>query len=70
MVLVRYAAAHVVQDEYVFNGPNIDQQRMVWARAMASGQDEELKRYYSGRTFWLFEPDVGARLTRLSSPGP
>lgn len=69
VVLVRYAPAHVVQDEYVFNGPNIDPQRVIWARAMASGQDEELKRYYSGRTFWLFEPDVGARLTRLGISG-
>ncbi|MCU1297119.1 MAG: hypothetical protein JWO91_1397 [Acidobacteriaceae bacterium] len=67
LVLVRYESHHDPLLDWVYNGADIDQQKVVWARDMGSAQNEELLRYYSNRRVWLLEADgIPARLRAYS----
>jgi hypothetical protein len=57
LVFVRYGPRHVF-NEWVYNGSEIDSQRVVWARDLGTADDETLRRYYPDRTAWLFEADA------------
>ncbi len=57
VVLVRYTPSHNPMLEWVYNGADIDSQRVVWVRDMGIARNEELLRYYSGRRAWLLEGD-------------
>jgi hypothetical protein len=57
LILVRYGGQHNVHDEYVYNGANVDQQKVVWARDMGDCKNQELLQYYRNRQVWLLEPD-------------
>jgi hypothetical protein len=57
LVIVRYGANHNRSDEWVYNEPDIDHAKIVWAREMAPDQNERLIQYFSGRSVWLAEPD-------------
>jgi len=56
-VLVHYSPNHDPLLEWVYNGADIDGQKVVWARDMGADQNEELLRYYSNRRAWLLEAD-------------
>jgi hypothetical protein len=58
LALVRYASDHNVVDDWVYNAPDIDGSRVVWAREMGPARDAELFRYFSNRNVWLVEPDA------------
>lgn len=47
---------HVFFD-WVYNGADIDDSRIVWARDMGPENNQELLAYYRGREVWLVEPD-------------
>jgi hypothetical protein len=70
VVFVRYWPQHVFQDEWVYNGADIDGQRIVWARDRGDAENEKLRAYYPDRKLLLLEPD--ARPPRLSpwEPAP
>jgi hypothetical protein len=57
LVFVRYSPQHIFQDEWVYNGADIDNSRIVWARDLGADEDEQLRRYYPDRAAWLLEPD-------------
>jgi hypothetical protein len=57
LILVRYRPDHNLHDEYVYNGANIDSQRVIWARDSEGCDNQELFRYYHDRRIWLLEPD-------------
>ncbi|MDE3166570.1 MAG: hypothetical protein KGN36_12255 [Acidobacteriota bacterium] len=57
LVFVRYLPQHMFQDEWVYNGADIDGSRIVWARDLGPGQNEKLLRYYPDRLALLLEPD-------------
>jgi len=57
LVLVRYGPNHDPLLDWVYNGADIDRQKVVWARDMGAAQNEELLRYYSDRRVWLLEAD-------------
>jgi hypothetical protein len=57
LVIVRYKPDHKVNDEWVYNEPDIDAAKVVWARDMGASQNEELIRYFKDRQAWLVEPD-------------
>ncbi len=63
LVFVRYWPRHAVT-EWVYNGADIDRQRVVFARDLGAADNEKLRSYYPDRTAWLLEPD--ARPPKLS----
>ncbi len=65
LVFVRYWPRHIFQDEWVYNGADIDAARVVWARDLGTAENEKLRRYYPDRSVWLLEPDARPpKLTR------
>jgi hypothetical protein len=58
VIFVRYRPDHDFNNEYVYNAADIDASNIVWARDMGSLENLEVMRYYQGRRFWLFEPDM------------
>ena len=57
LVFMRYGVWHDRGDEWVYNGADIDQSRVVWARELDRASNEKLMRYFAGRHVWLMEPD-------------
>jgi hypothetical protein len=67
LILVRYTARHNPLDEWVYNAPDIDTSKVVWAREMDAAHNLELMHYYPDRKVWLVEPDS---LPAVVSPYP
>jgi hypothetical protein len=57
LVMVRYSKDHNSGEEYVYNGANIDQEKIVWAREIPGIDLTPLFTYFRNRDVWLFEPD-------------
>jgi hypothetical protein len=57
LVFVRYGPQHLVQ-EWVQNGANIDEGRVVWADDLGAEANIQLQRYYPNRKVWLLEADA------------
>jgi hypothetical protein len=58
IVLVRYSPTHDPMDEWVYNSPDIDNSKVIWAREMDGANNLELIRYYKDRKVWLVQPDL------------
>ncbi len=58
LVIVRYAASHPPNQEWVYNHADIDGSKIVWAREMDHASDARLLKYFSDREVWLVEADV------------
>jgi hypothetical protein len=58
LVLVRYALQHDVYGEWVYNGANIDAQKVIWARDMGEVSNGELLKYYGDRFIWTVDADA------------
>jgi hypothetical protein len=64
LVFVQYWPSHQFQEEWVYNGADIDGQRVVWARDLGEPENQKLIAYYKDRKVLLLEPDARpARLT-------
>jgi hypothetical protein len=57
LVIVRYKPHRVPDDEWVYNEPDIDKAKIVWARDMGPVQNEQLLKYFNGHKAWLLRPD-------------
>jgi hypothetical protein len=58
LVVVRYTPYHHPNQEWVYNGADIDGSKVVWAREVDAQQDAALLRYFKDREAWLLEADV------------
>jgi hypothetical protein len=58
LVLVRYSPDHYALNEWVYNSPNLDNSKIIWAREMDAATNQELIRHYPGRRVWLVQPDL------------
>ena len=57
MVIVRYGPDHNVDRDWIYNAPDINRSRIVWARDMGKEQNIELLRYFHDRHIWLMSGD-------------
>lgn len=57
LVIVRYGPNHLVDRDRIYNEPDIDRSRIVWARDMGDAQNQELLGYFKQRHAWLMEGD-------------
>jgi hypothetical protein len=57
LVIVSYGPHHDVDWEWVYNEADIDDARIVWARAMDTERDQELLRYFHDRKVWRLNGD-------------
>lgn len=70
LILVRYVAGHDTEKEWVYNGADIDHQKVIWARDMGPERNQELIDYYKDRQVWLLEPDLApAKLSAYIGDG-
>jgi hypothetical protein len=56
VIFVRYSGLHSPHEEWIYNPADIDAAPVIWARDMGQVENERLRRYYAGRSFWLFKP--------------
>jgi len=57
VVFVRYTRASDSRRAWIYNPANIDAAPVIWARDLGQMENERLRQYYRGRSFWLFQPD-------------
>ncbi len=58
LAIVRYSQRHNPLDEWIYNAPDIDGSKVVWAREMNAAENRELFQYYKNRQVWLVQPDI------------
>ena len=58
LVVVRYGEGHNPMNEWVYNDPDIDHSKIVWAHEMEPASNRELLEYYKDRKAWLVQPDL------------
>lgn len=57
LILVRYGQDHDPLFEWVYNGADINGQKVIWARDMGADKNRELLCYYKDRQWWLLDAD-------------
>jgi hypothetical protein len=70
LVIVRYAPSHNVYDEWVYNAPDIDNAKVIWAREMSPAENTALIHFYKDRKVWLIQPDMPQPDTHLPAITP
>ena len=59
LVIVRYEPDnHNIHDEWVYNGAEIDNAKVLWARELDPEQNAKLFAYFKERKIWLVTPDT------------
>jgi hypothetical protein len=56
VIFVNYAGLVSPHEEWIYNPANIDAAPVIWALDLGQVENERLRRYYAGRSFWLFKP--------------
>jgi hypothetical protein len=58
LIIVRYTDDHNIHDEWVYNGAEIDNAKVLWARELTTEQTAKLLTYFKDRKIWLVTPDT------------
>jgi hypothetical protein len=58
LIMVRYDKDHNIHDEWVYNGAEIDNAKVLWARELDPQQNANLFAYFHDRKIWLVTPDT------------
>jgi hypothetical protein len=48
---------------WIYNPADIDAASVIWARDLGEPENDKLRSYYAGRSFWLFKPNESMNLT-------
>jgi MFS family permease len=72
LVIVRYSQQqHNANEEWVYNGANVDESKIVWARYIPEISMQPLLDYFHDRSVWVVDADDSPpRLTPYSSASP
>jgi hypothetical protein len=62
LIYVRYTPSHDPLREWVFNGPDLNGEKVIWARQMSRDSDRALIKAFSDRIIWILEPDTSVQL--------
>lgn len=57
LVIVHYDKDHNIHDEWVYNGADIDNEKVIWARELTPEQNAKLLAYFKDRQAWFVHPD-------------
>lgn len=57
LVIVRYSPRHSIDNEWVYNGANMETSKIIWARDKGENSNRELLAHFPDRNVWLIEPD-------------
>ncbi len=57
LIVVRYTEDHNIHDDWVYNGAEIDNAKVLWARELDAEQNAKLFAYFKDRKVWLVTPD-------------
>jgi hypothetical protein len=70
LIMVRYGPEdeHNIHDEWVYNGAEIDNAKVVWARELDAAQNAKLLDYFKDRSVWLVTPDDDNTYLELYTP--
>jgi hypothetical protein len=58
LIVVRYSEDHNIHDDWVYNGAEIDNAKVLWARELDAEQNAKLLAYFKDRKVWLVTPDT------------
>jgi hypothetical protein len=58
LIMVRYTEDHNIHDDWVYNGAEIDNAKVLWARELDPQQNAKLLAYFKDRKVWLATPDT------------
>lgn len=67
LVILRYGSNHEPLNEWAYNGANMDDEKIIWAKEMDAASNQALMNYYKDRTPWLVEVD---RAPQMPVPYP
>jgi hypothetical protein len=70
VVFVMMAEGQPAFAEWVYNGPDIDQQTVVFARSLGAARDVEVQKYYPNRHLWQAWLKPSGELARLTPYDP
>jgi hypothetical protein len=57
LVFVNYSEDHNYFKEWVYNQADIDSSKIVWANTLSDQENEQLAKYYDGRSIWVWHAD-------------
>jgi hypothetical protein len=56
VIFVNYVGLPSPHEEWVYNPADIDAAPVIWALDLGRTENEKLRHYYAGRSFWRFKP--------------